>query len=47
MSYGNEEWTGIIRDNSTNAVVIVSGPVLTTEQPLALGVVVSGTLTRQ
>jgi hypothetical protein len=47
MSYGKEEWTGIIRDNSTNAVIIVSGPVLTTDQPLALGVVVSGTLTRQ
>ena len=47
MSYGKEEWTGLMRDNSTNAVVIVSGPVLTSDQPLTLGIVISGTLTRQ
>ena len=47
MTYGTEEWTGLIRDNSTNAVVIVSGPVLTTIDPIPLGVVVAGTLTKQ
>ena len=47
MSYGKDEWTGLLRDNSTNAVVIVSGPVMTTVDPLFLGVVVSGTLTKQ
>ncbi len=47
MSYGNEEWTGLLRDNSTNAAVIVSGPVMTSRDPIMLGVVVSGTLTRQ
>ena len=47
MSFGNDEWTGLIRDNSTNAVVIVSGPVLTTIDPIPLGVVISGTLTKQ
>jgi hypothetical protein len=47
MSFGNEQWTGLMRDNSTNAVLIVSGPVLTSDQPLPLGVVVSGTLTKQ
>ena len=47
MKFGKEEWTGLIRDNSTNAVVIVSGPVLTTIDPIPLGVVISGTLTKQ
>jgi hypothetical protein len=47
MTYGKEEWTGLLRDNSTNAAVIVSGPVMTTEEPILLGVVVSGTLTKQ
>ena len=47
MSYGREEWSGLLKDNSTNAVVIVSGPVMTTRDPLALGVVVAGTLTKQ
>jgi hypothetical protein len=47
MSLGKDEWTGLIRDNSTNAVVIVSGPVMTTIDPILLGAVVSGTLTKQ
>jgi len=47
MKFGSEEWTGLIRDNSTNAVVIVSGPVLTTIDPIVLGVVIAGTLTKQ
>jgi len=47
MTFGKDEWTGLIRDNSTNAVVIVSGPVLTTIEPIPLGVVVAGTLTKQ
>jgi hypothetical protein len=47
MSLGKDEWTGLLRDNSTNATVIVSGPVLTTVDPLLLGVVVAGTLTKQ
>ena len=47
MTYGREEWSGLLKDNSTNAVVLVSGPVMTAERPIVLGVVVSGTLTRQ
>jgi len=47
MSLGKDEWTGLIRDNSTNAVVIVSGPVMTSADPIMLGSVVSGTLTKQ
>lgn len=47
MSYGKEEWTGLLRDNSVNATVILSGPVLTTDDPIPLGAVVSGLLIRQ
>jgi hypothetical protein len=47
MSFGDQQWTGLMRDNSINAVLIVSGPVLSSADPLPLGVVVSGTLTKQ
>jgi hypothetical protein len=47
MKYRDQEWTGLLKDNSTNANVIVSGPVMTNADPVFLGAVVSGTLTKQ